>query len=189
MTVERQEAGRKTPQQSEIEMEEMRKRKETEEALKQEKTRMAWRCWGRRVLVTPDLQDSKGAIRVTFRLPGDKRTIRQFLSTATLTSLYTYVDAQLIPLNLAPEEDPVISPNGDRTGEAALEKCIIQSEDPNAWWGFKLVLAYPRREIQWEVGRQLSEVEVLRGGGQIMVEMVERQAIAGDDGYTSEDSE
>ena len=138
---------------------------------------MVWRRWTRRALTPPDVEKtSKDVVRIAFRLPGDRQSRRQFPSTATLTSLYAFVDAQLIPADLSPEGDPLTPPGRAATDDSLHtldEHITTQSQSTDDWWGFKLVFAYPREEIRWEAGRKLSDMSVLKGGGQIMVEMIE----------------
>ena len=68
------------------------------------------------------------------------------------------------------------------------------------WWGFKLVTSYPRREIVWESGKRISDIEGLKAGGQIIIEMVDpfftskgkgkaRDVGSDDDGYVTEESD
>ena len=65
-------------------------------------------------------------------------------------------------------------PDGLEVGEAGLvmgmNKAGKIGED---WWGFKLVLSYPRREIVWGSAKKLGDVEGLKGGAQLIVELVE----------------
>jgi FAS-associated factor 2 len=194
LALEKQQAEARALKQDEIQMEILRQKADHENSIRRQNTRMEWRRWARRILVPAEEQNSKDGIRIAFHLPVGRRTIRQFSLTATLTSLYAFVDAQLIPRDLAAEEDPETPPDGNLTGEAALDTHILETANlVDEWWGFKLVLAYPRQEIKWEVGRQLRDVELLKGGGQVMVEMIEHRVHTAsanrDDGFTSEDSE
>lgn len=152
------------------------------EAKRKEAVKMEWRRWSRRTLVKPETRGATGTIRLAIRLPGgDGRTIRQFSPDDTLTSLYIYVDSQLIPSNLSPSSDPATPPSGTLTGEAAIESQIhspqLETEDTrkaaaDAWWDFKLVLAYPRRELAWAPHTTLGSIDGLKGGTQIVVEMI-----------------
>ena len=40
------------------------------------------------------------------------------------------------------------------------------------WFGFRLAMAYPRKEIHWEAGKSVGDVEGL-SGGQLLVELYE----------------
>ncbi|KAL4255301.1 hypothetical protein AB1N83_013467, partial [Pleurotus pulmonarius] len=80
--------------------------------------------------------------------------------------------------------------NGNGEGEG-------EGEGAAAWWGFKIVNAYPREEIPWAAGRRLQEIGCLgqRGGGQVVVEVAAATRAGNrgaggeggeDDGYTTE---
>jgi len=128
--------------------------------------------------VTPEADGRAGAIRIAIRLPGgDGRSIRQFSSDDTLTSLYAYVDSQFIPSDMPPSSDLITPPSGILTGEAAIElhiqsnSSLTEEKKGNAWWGFKLVLAFPRRELAWTSQTTLGSVDGLKGGAQIVVDL------------------
>jgi FAS-associated factor 2 len=107
-------------------------------------------------------------------LPRIGRVIERFGRETTLTGLFMYVDSQMIPGELERERDPLEAPSGaSGAGEAALEVEVGRAGAPEGWWGFKLLLAYPRQEIKWEPGKLLRDVPGLSGGGQIVVELVE----------------
>jgi FAS-associated factor 2 len=165
--------------------EEERREKETLEEERMEGFRMEWRRWSRRALVKPEPRGGVGTLRIAIRLPGgDGRSIRQFSPDDTLTSLYAYVDSQFIPSELPPSSDPVKPPSsmsdGNEDDETAIESQIqLQSDTSSsrrgradAWWGFKLVLAYPRREMTWTPRTTLGSVDCLKGGAQIVVEKI-----------------
>ena len=156
---------------------------------------MEWRRWTRRMDTPVGEGPSKG-VRIAARLPSDVRVVRTFEGTQTLTALYAFVDAHLVPERYVREEDPVNPPEGGTEGgwEACLE-AHIEKEGEGAdseWWGFQLALAYPRKEIPWAKGCALGEVESLRGGGQVVVEMKGNGGHddnGSDDGYHTEESE
>lgn len=175
------------------EREEVKRREEQEraEAEKQERDkvaeemretiRMEWRRWARKTLVTPEADGRVGTIRIAIRLPGGEgRSVRQFSPDDTLTSLYAYVDSHFIPSEMPPSSDPVAPPSGILVGEAGIESQIhshspAEEKEGNravAWWGFKLVLAYPRRELVWAPHTTLESIEGLKGGAQIVVEKI-----------------
>jgi len=181
--------GRRKEEEERKEVE--RKEVKRVEEERKESVRMEWRRWARRTLVKPEaIPVAKGAgaglIRVAIRLPGgDGRSIRQFSPDDTLTTLYAYVDSQFIPPSLPTSSDPVVPPQSDLTigkdSEASIEAQIqSQSREPSsdgevkadAWWGFKLVLAYPRRELVWAPRTTLGSVDGLKGGAQIVVEKI-----------------
>jgi len=177
-----------------------KKEKEVAEAKRKEQLRMNWRRWTRRNVVSP-LVGAGGNLRFAIRLATGARLVQSFASTASLTSLYAYVDAQLVPSHFSPEDDPSIVPEGSETGEKAIED-KIQDTGGTEWWGFRLVTVYPRMEIPWERDVQLGDLAVLKGGGQIVVEMsgdsrssIERSTSAKDgvdddsDGYKTESDE
>ena len=146
--------------------------KQTEEDARQNVIRMDWRRWARRTLIQPEPVDSKAAIRIALRLPGgDGRSIRHFSPEDSLTALYAYVDSQFIPLGFDFSDDPQIPPQGFVANDAGIEH-QVRSLGADNWWGFKLVLAYPRRELAWQANTNLGSVDGLQGGAQIVVEKV-----------------
>jgi FAS-associated factor 2 len=197
MTAEKAEKEARRRADEQAQMEDQRRAREAEATLKRETVRMDWRRWARRALVAPDVIGCQDTVRIAIRLPTDKRVIRHLSPTSTLTTLYAYVDSLLIPPHFAREDDPAISPEGNASGEAGMEQQILLSHNAaEEWWGFKLVLAYPRREIVWKAGTQLGDVESLKGGGQVAVEMLGRRRISSshasavdEDGYSTEDSD
>ncbi|KAJ7198781.1 hypothetical protein GGX14DRAFT_468850 [Mycena pura] len=147
--------------------------------------RAAWRQWTRHAL-TGETEDVDG-VRLAIRLPDGGRVVRRFSSKRTLTALYAFVDAQLV----GAEGHSELSPAGHRAADVyhAMEEQINTVGVADAWWGFRLVLAYPRREIPWAHGT-VGEVECLQGGGQLVVQMLTPATTDGkkdDDGYVSED--
>ncbi|KZP27714.1 hypothetical protein FIBSPDRAFT_917855 [Athelia psychrophila] len=131
--------------------------------------RMEWRRWARKSLVTPEAaKGTPGAIRIAVRLPdGDGRTIRQFAPSDSLTGLYAYVDSQLIPSHFPASADPSAPPLGTPIDEESL---VRQSIGATEWWGFRLFLAYPRKELAWKSHTRLVDIAELKGGAQIVVE-------------------
>jgi FAS-associated factor 2 len=71
-----------------------------------------------------------------------------------------------------------------------MDEQIAEAGDAESWWGFQLMLAYPRREIPWSK-TTVGEIEFLKGGAQLVVQLhttvVETNGDADDDGYVSED--
>jgi FAS-associated factor 2 len=172
--------------------------READEQEQREALRMEWRKWARRTLLLPD---SATGLRMAIRLPGDKRVVRRFPPTATVTSLFTFVDVHLIPSHFETSDDPLFPPSGSASDEKAIENQIESEGTADAWWGFKLMLVYPRREIKWEAYTLLSDVESLKDGGQVVVEMIagsrrtstdrrrssEAVQDGSDDGYSTEE--
>jgi FAS-associated factor 2 len=181
MAAEKLELEERQRKLDEARAEELRKQKEEEKRLRLRELRMDWRRWTRHAMPFPDLRHSQEVLRIAVRFPEGRRIIHHFPPTATLTTLYAFVDVQLLPPDLLPEKDPSSPPDGTLSGESALEHQILTSDDEEEWWRFKLVQPYPRQEIRWEVGRQLSEVEGLAGRGQVVVEMIERIIPADED--------
>lgn len=195
-----------------------RKRKEGEDRKKRAELRVTWRRWTRRCVVgksEPHAAGGGGGVRIAIRLPSGTRVIQTFsASNATLTSLYAFVDAQLIPKDMSPVDDPISFGGQIKEGEEALEAHILsccsttdsqQSHNKHAYntvedyWGFRIATAYPRVEIPWTKGVKLADLEHLRSGGQVVVEAVQNGSSYGQqersgggeesDGYDTEDSE
>ncbi|KAG6811564.1 hypothetical protein H0H92_006868 [Tricholoma furcatifolium] len=147
-------------------------------------TRLVWRRWIRRALPHPP---PSAALRIAIRLPDGGRVINAFNPSQSLTALYAYVDAQLVPSDLPTSGDPMSSPSGDAWDAPNFEACLDAQANDGEWWGFRLVSAYPRKEIPWVRGMHLSDIDALKGGGQLVVEMLGNEPSAsGDDGYTTE---
>jgi len=171
---------------------------------------MDWRRWTRRAIVSHPPIDKNtttqggSSLRIAIRLPTGGRVIHQFSQSSTLTSLYASVDSELIPNQYSASDDPISLPHQRGVGEEALEDHIIgQGGGGENYWGFDVVLAYPRMKIPWKAGMRLSDIDQLKGGGQVVVESVsdrprDKGAVAAndggntdedDDGYHTEDSE
>ncbi|EPS97134.1 hypothetical protein FOMPIDRAFT_110679 [Fomitopsis schrenkii] len=153
-----------------------------EDALAQEEARraweahrMAWRRYLRRGLVVREPRPGETGrgktVRVGLRMPDGRRAVRFFGESDTLSALYAYVDSMFIPKELPESADPAAPPADGALGEAGLVQGIESSgRAPEKWWGFKLWLAYPRKEVVWEPAKRLGDVEALKGGGQLVVE-------------------
>lgn len=185
-----------------------RRAREVELARVKENERMDWRRWTRRAIVVshPSIDKTQGgSLRIAIRLPTGGRVIHQFSQSSTLTSLYASVDSELIPSQYSASDDPISLPHQRGVGEEALEDHIIsQGGGGEEYWGFDVVLAYPRMKIPWKAGMKLSDIDQLKGGGQVVVESIssdhrprdskEQQVVNADkddddDGYHTEDSE
>ncbi|KAH9475922.1 FAS-associated factor 2 [Psilocybe cubensis] len=168
-----------------------RQKREKEERVRKEEERMVWRRWARRVLVTgtgTDKTNDAGEkpLRVAIRLPSGARVVHTFpsSSSSTLTSLYALVDSHLIPPTHPASEDPsppISMATSKESFTTLLESHIVQEQEsalpsdkgPAAgFWPFLIVGAYPRAEIPWAPHTPLSAVEALRGGGQVVVELL-----------------
>ncbi|KAF8218339.1 hypothetical protein K438DRAFT_1925462 [Mycena galopus ATCC 62051] len=163
--------------------------------------RAGWRRWERAALAST--AEDVGGVKLAIRLPDGGRVVRRFADGCSLTALYAFVDAQL--LNADGELNSTQSPAGHAPSELerAMEEQIIvaaegkeEEKGADAWWGFRLVLAYPRREVLWARGTTVGEVECLKGGAQLVVQMYDVQEVNGngdleageeDDGYVSEE--
>ncbi|KAF7419330.1 hypothetical protein PC9H_001917 [Pleurotus ostreatus] len=202
---ERERKEREEREQEERERErEAREREERaeRERARREEERRAWRAW-----IAGRLEKGKGkgsgeggggegGVKLAMRMPDSKRVIEVFGPEATLTTLYAAVDARLPPGDGNGEEvldSPVgADVGGGRTVEEVLDDFLAtragdgvdeegEGEGAAAWWGFKIVNAYPREEIPWVAGRRLADVACLtqRGGGQVVVEMATTKTKSG----------
>ncbi|KZT70698.1 hypothetical protein DAEQUDRAFT_688992 [Daedalea quercina L-15889] len=138
--------------------------------------RMEWRKYLRRGLVMREPRPGETGrgktMRIGLRMPDGRRAVRFFGESDTLSALYAYVDSMFVPKEVPEKADPQTPPADGAPGEAGLIKEIEGSDRaPEKWWGFKLWLAYPRKEVVWEAAKRLGDVEVLRGGGQLVVEL------------------
>ena len=202
MREEREAAEEKRRQEEEAEREKEKRELEEQECRKREEERMLWRRWIRRqILSTSPNREGEGPLRIAVRLPNGSRAVRKFKPDASLTTLYAFVDSQLIPSHMPEDKDPLVLPSGSSHGP--LESCIERkiggsSGRANQWWGFHVINAYPRKEIDWVANVRLGDVECLKGGGQVVVELLnlgngrpERTANGSldedDDGYDTEE--
>ncbi|KAI0828539.1 hypothetical protein BC628DRAFT_75680 [Trametes gibbosa] len=177
-------------------------RRNAAEAKKQwDAHRMAWRRWIRRGLVVREPRPGEAVrgktMRVGVRMPDGRRVVRFFGENDTVTALYAYVDSLFIPPEFVQDADPMSPPEGAKTGEEGLMgEMSTSGKSADKWWGFQIVLAYPRREIFWEAGKRVGDVDVLKGGGQVVVELIADEGAKGkgkasvqdadDDGYHTE---
>lgn len=140
---------------------------------------MAWRRYGRRTLLPREPRPGETGrgktVRVGVRMPDGRRAVRFFGEEDSLTAVYAFVDTFFIPdgLEYAPAGDPETPPEGEQLGEQGLLHAMEKVGKKNGeWFGFKLAMAYPRREIHWEAGKKVGDVEGL-SGGQLLVELYE----------------
>ncbi|CDO76399.1 hypothetical protein BN946_scf184937.g13 [Trametes cinnabarina] len=173
---EKIEASRRAQEAEERARAEVRKREE--EKRQWGERRMAWRRWIRRGLVVREPRPGEAArgktMRVGIRMPDGRRVVRFFGENDKLTAFYAYIDSLFISPELIQDADPTTPPEGGKTGEEGLVAEMSRSgKSPEKWWGFQVFLAYPRKEIAWEAGKRLGDVEALKGGGQVVVELVQ----------------
>lgn len=193
MAAERAEAEAKRRAEEETKAAALQKQQQEAELKLKEELRMNWRRWTRKAVVGP-IVAAGGNFRIAIRLTTGSRIVQGFAPTTSLTALYAFVDAQLVPPHFEPQDDPDAPPEGADMGEKALESRIRAVGSAADWWGFQLVTAYPRSEIPWKRNAQLGELPMLKGGGQIVVEMlgsprssVERNVGGSDEGGDSDD--
>jgi len=184
-----QEAQRKDYERITKRREEERRRKEEEERVqrdaaerhKRKEERILWRRFARRGVVPKEVPGSKSAVRIGVRLPNGKLVVRKFEPTDSITGLYAFVDAQMIPAQYKPEDDPTEPPAGDR---------YAGDVDTHDWeWEFKLAVAFPKSAIPWIKGSQMKigDLEALKGGANLVIEMI--APIHEDDNDTASDDE
>ncbi|KAF7288153.1 UBX domain-containing protein [Mycena chlorophos] len=167
------------------ENEEARIAKEAEERERREAERLRWRQWLKKAV--DQHPEPKEGVALVIRLPNGSRVVRRFTNDCSLSYLYAFVDGQLTDSAATAS----VSPAGHDLAD--LERAVqeqVATRDAQDWWGFQLVLAYPRREIPWSKG-VVGDVSALQGGGQVVVQMnspvVAQTGDADDDGYVSEE--
>ncbi|KAJ6466984.1 hypothetical protein C8R45DRAFT_1079465 [Mycena sanguinolenta] len=165
-----------------------------EEAERRANERARWRRWTRKAL--SGVPEDRDGVKLAIRMPDGGRVVRRFADGRSLTALYAFVDAQLVDGAGAGEGDAgERSPKGHAASqlEAAMEAQIADAgagaRGADAWWGFQLVLAYPRRDIPWSRGATVGDVESLKGGAQLVVHLLTptNTPDEDDDGYISEE--
>lgn len=151
------------------------KRLEEEKALKEEERKQqraelkrSWRKLRRAELIPAETKE----LRMGIRLGDGERLMRGFAKIDSVTALYAFVDAHLVPAEEISEKDEAVSAGGD--GEQEVERMVSDAgQSADEWWGFKLFTAYPRREVAWTPGTKLVDIPGLEQGGQLVVEMVD----------------
>ncbi|KAF8123034.1 hypothetical protein EV363DRAFT_1300798 [Boletus edulis] len=187
--VEQEEAERSRLENEARRQEEQKMQLEREEQANFQALRLHFRRWMRRCIVPTEHRGANG-IRLALKLPGNTRVVRIFSPSATLTELYAFVDTQVLPLNLRPESDPEHILEGPGSDLQKLENHIqSHAGDAESWWGFKLLLPYPRREIKWISSVSLVETG-LKSGEQLVMELTKGDTNSqhlSDDDYESDD--
>lgn len=128
--------------------------------------------------------EGEGEVRVVLRMPAGQRIVERFAREDSVSVLYATVDALLLL-------------SGDEGGDDGVEEGkmdvkmgeldgVVGREGGKDFWGFKLVNAYPRKEIEWRAGVKIGAVDSLVGGGQIVVE---RDVVVNGDGDGCETEE
>lgn len=151
------------------------KRLESEKAMMEEERKQQraevkrhWRKLRRAELIPVETKE----LRMSIRLGDGERLMRGFAKTDSVTALYAFVDAHLVPAEELSEKDEAVSGSGD--GEQEVERMVVDAgQSADEWWGFKLFTAYPRLEVAWTPGTKLVEIPGLEQGGQLVVEMVD----------------
>ncbi|KAG6866151.1 hypothetical protein C0991_008105 [Blastosporella zonata] len=167
------------------ELEQEQQRVRAQEAERAKETQVAWRTWLRAVYAALPEGTSGSGVRIAVRLPSGGRLIRIFPADDTLTHLYAFVAGQLAPASststLSPMSDPLphTSPALESILSPHLSSSSSSSTTPPPFWGFLLVSAYPRHELPWAPSSPLSAIDVLKGGGQLVVEMLSAKSNGG----------
>ncbi|KZT25606.1 hypothetical protein NEOLEDRAFT_1092611 [Neolentinus lepideus HHB14362 ss-1] len=164
---------REKMEKEEREKEEMMRREEAREresvrreGVERVKRRM--RTWARETVVPMDAKQRE-AVRIAVRSPSGGRLVLALDPRTSLTQLYAYVDAALLSPGSASEE-------GGNFGEKnVLEEIQMLGGHADKWWEFKLALTFPRRELEWMPDRCLAEIDGLKGGAQLVVEMCQKE--------------
>ncbi|KAI0045796.1 hypothetical protein FA95DRAFT_1560847 [Auriscalpium vulgare] len=177
--------------------EEERRAREAEERRRSlEARRTGWRRTARAALIGTEATGAD-ALRVVLRLPDGQRLIRAFAPSTDVGALYAFVDEHFHPSPGPKDNDDAML---DSVQEGPLKEMVDEAGGADAWWGFKLFLAYPRSEVVWTSDAALGDVKGLERGGQVVVEPVagqangkaaerEKKSDGDDDGYDTEDSE
>ncbi|KAJ2919490.1 hypothetical protein MD484_g942, partial [Candolleomyces efflorescens] len=152
-----------------------RQQAEAERLRREEELRMDWRRWTRRHFSSTAEASGKGAgLRFAIRLPNGERVIHQFsLKDDDLTNLYAFVDSKLIPSEYPASEDPLYPPSSpSSSAKQTLQSHILQTQSTASYWGFVIATSFPRVEVPWKESTPLSSVQHLKGGGQLVVELI-----------------
>ncbi|KAG8738088.1 hypothetical protein FRC10_007299 [Ceratobasidium sp. 414] len=127
------------------------KGEESERREKKKTDREVWRRYARRTLVPAE--PTEQGVRVTVRIASGQRRTRTFPLSASVETIYAWVETLSIPAGQGAGEDPEVPPAG-YTHE----------------WDFVLATTFPRVVLPCDVNVQVGGVEVLRGGVVLVVE-------------------
>lgn len=161
--------------------EEERVQREAAERHKRKEERIHWRRFARRAVVPKEVPGSKSAVRIGVRLPKGKLVVRKFEPTDSITGLYAFVDAHMIPPQYKPEDDP---------NEPPTRHSYAGDIDTHDWeWEFRLAVAFPKSAIPWTKGSQvkIGDVEALKGGANLVIEMLTPMHEDGNDTVSEEE--
>ncbi|KAG6844847.1 hypothetical protein H0H87_003090 [Tephrocybe sp. NHM501043] len=162
-------------------LEEERELEREREKERAKETQDAWRAWfGALYSTLPEPPSGAGGVRLAVRLPTGSRLIRTFSRDETLTHLYAFVASSLASpspsttssLYLPSALPPPHSASSPQLDTLLAPHISSPTSTPTNFWGFLLVSAYPRLELPWTATTKLGSIEVLRGGGQLVVEIV-----------------
>jgi FAS-associated factor 2 len=186
---EQEEAERSRLEREARRQEEQRVESERAKQANLQALRLQYRRWMRRCIVPTEYRGPSG-VRLAVRLPGSTRVVRTFAPGSTLTELYAFADTQMISLTLQPESDPEHMLEGSGSHVQKLENYIqSQAAGAETWWGFKLMLPYPTKEVKWTPNVSLAGAG-LRSGEQLVMELTSANAKSSnlsDDDYESDD--
>ncbi|KAG9000856.1 hypothetical protein FRB90_011725 [Tulasnella sp. 427] len=160
--VERRQAEERRKQEEEAE----RRRLEGEK-VSMAKRREAWRLWKRSTLPAEPTTAEK-AIRIVVRLPNGERLTKRFRPSESVEDLYAAVDVCFLP-----RDENAVAPTTPPAGYTHE-------------YDFRLATSYPRKEI--ELSRDvLGDVGILKGGGNLVVEMLNIHGLEDDSGDSDEE--
>ncbi|KAK8844014.1 hypothetical protein IAR55_006807 [Kwoniella newhampshirensis] len=193
---ERKDREKLHAQRQKEEMERVQRERSEREAREKElarEQRKIWRRYARRCLL-PDISGGGGgggeSLRIALRTPlSAERNIRQFQSSPSTLSLFIYADTLLIPKEDTPESDPVSPPEGYPGPDWAVAGADGTGVDVDSL-EFRIVTAYPRREVECVIsgGEKVWEV-VKSSGGALFAEKKEGSTWGEVDGADSDDEE
>ncbi|KAG9120551.1 hypothetical protein FRC07_003909 [Ceratobasidium sp. 392] len=146
------------------------KREESDRRERRKLDREAWRRYARRMIV-PAEPTTQG-VRVTVRIASGQRRTRTFPTSASVETIYAWVETLSIPASQSAGEDPEAPPAG-----YAHE------------WDFVLATTFPRVVVPCDANMRVGEVEVLRGGVVLVVEGTGEDAGEEEEEDSEEDEE
>jgi FAS-associated factor 2 len=105
-----------------------------------------------------------GEVRVVIRMPSGERVVEKVWRDESVSVLYAVVDRLLAGGDQAQAQEV------EGETKASELDALVEREGGRDFWGFKIVSAYPRKVIEWQSGVKIGDVDVLVGGGQVVVE-------------------